>query len=112
MTSYPPPGDAQPADVDDEVLAQIALSRDEYERACEMLGRAPTDVELGMIGALWSEHCGYKHSRPLFHHFPTEDERILTNLGEENAGAIDIGDGWVAVMKIESHNHPSADRAV
>ena len=61
-----------------------------------------------MIGALWSEHCGYKHSRPLFHHFPTEDERILTNLGEENAGAIDIGDGWVAVMKIESHNHPSA----
>ncbi len=108
MTSYPPPGDALPADVDDEVLAQIALSRDEYERACEMLGRAPTDVELGMIGALWSEHCGYKHSRPLFHHFPTEDERILTNLGEENAGAIDIGDGWVAVMKIESHNHPSA----
>ncbi len=108
MTSYPPPGDAPPADVDDEVLAQIALSRDEYERACDMLGRAPTDVELGMIGALWSEHCGYKHSRPLFHHFPTEDERILTNLGEENAGAIDIGDGWVAVMKIESHNHPSA----
>jgi len=108
VTSYPPPGDALPADVDDEVLAQIALSRNEYERACDMLGRAPTDVELGMIGALWSEHCGYKHSRPLFHHFPTEDERILTNLGEENAGAIDIGDGWVAVMKIESHNHPSA----
>ncbi|MXX32085.1 MAG: phosphoribosylformylglycinamidine synthase subunit PurL [Chloroflexi bacterium] len=94
--------------MDDDVLAQIALSRDEFERACDMLGRAPSDVELGMIGALWSEHCGYKHSRPLFHHFPTEDERILTNLGEENAGAIDIGDGWVAVMKIESHNHPSA----
>ncbi len=73
-----------------------------------MLGRAPSDVELGMIGALWSEHCGYKHSRPLFHHFPTEDERILTRLGEENAGAIDIGGGMVAVMKIESHNHPSA----
>ena len=108
MTSYPPPGDARPAHVDDDVLAQIALSRDEFERACDMLGRAPSDVELGMIGALWSEHCGYKHSRPLFHHFPTEDERILTNLGEENAGAIDIGDGWVAVMKIESHNHPSA----
>ena len=108
MSSYPPPGDARPARVDDDVLAQIALSRNEYERACDMLGRAPTDVELGMIGALWSEHCGYKHSRPLFHHFPTEDERILTNLGEENAGAIDIGDGWVAVMKIESHNHPSA----
>ena len=108
MTSVPPPADAPAAQVDDHVLAQIALSRDEYERACDMLGRAPSDVELGMIGALWSEHCGYKHSRPLFHHFPTEDERILTKLGDENAGAIDIGDGWVAVMKIESHNHPSA----
>ncbi len=108
MTTVPAPNDAPPAEVDDDVLAQIALSRDEYQLACEMLGRAPSDVELGMIGALWSEHCGYKHSRPLFHHFPTEDERILTNLGEENAGAIDIGGGWVAVMKIESHNHPSA----
>ena len=94
--------------IDDETLAQIALSRDEYIRACELLDRAPTDVELGMIGALWSEHCGYKHTRPLFHHFPTEGERILTALGDENAGAIDIGGGWVAVMKIESHNHPSA----
>ena len=94
--------------IEDETLAQIALSRDEYIRACELLERPPTDVELGMIGALWSEHCGYKHSRPLFHHFPTEGERILTALGDENAGAIDIGGGWVAVMKIESHNHPSA----
>ena len=108
MSNTPPPADAAPVDASDDLLAQIALSRAEYERACDMLGRAPSDVELGMIGALWSEHCGYKHSRPLFHHFPTEDERILTNLGEENAGAIDIGDGWVAVMKIESHNHPSA----
>ena len=95
-------------EIDDETLAQIALSRAEYHRACELLDRAPSDVELGMIGALWSEHCGYKHSRPLFHHFPTEGERILTALGDENAGAIDIGGGWVAVMKIESHNHPSA----
>ena len=95
-------------EIDDETLAQIALSREEYHRACELLDRAPSDVELGMIGALWSEHCGYKHSRPLFHHFPTEGERILTALGDENAGAIDIGGGWVAVMKIESHNHPSA----
>ena len=94
--------------IDDETLAQIALSRDEYTRACELLERPPTEVELGMIGALWSEHCGYKHSRPLFHHFPTEGERILTALGDENAGAIEIGGGWVAVMKIESHNHPSA----
>ena len=108
MTASPPPADAAPAVATDEVLAQIALSRDEYALACEMLGRAPSDVELGMIGALWSEHCGYKHSRPLFHHFPTDGEHILTRLGEENAGAIDIGGGMVAVMKIESHNHPSA----
>ena len=102
------PANTAPAEVDDDVLAQIALSREEYDRACDMLGRAPSDVELGMIGALWSEHCGYKHSRPLFYHFPTESERTLTKLGDENAGAIDIGDDWVAVMKIESHNHPSA----
>ena len=108
VTASPPPADAPPAEASDDVLAQIALSRDEYALACEMLGRAPSDVELGMIGALWSEHCGYKHSRPLFHHFPTESERTLTKLGEENAGAIDIGGGMVAVMKIESHNHPSA----
>ena len=92
----------------DEKLKQVALSRNEYDRACELLGRVPTDVELGMIGALWSEHCGYKHSRGLFHHFPTQGERIITTLGAENAGAVDIGDGWVAVMKIESHNHPTA----
>ncbi len=108
MPTYPPPTHAPPAPIDDGILAQIALSPDEYARARNMLGREPSEVELGMIGALWSEHCGYKHSRPLFHHFPTEDERILTSLGEENAGAIAISEGWVAVMKIESHNHPSA----
>jgi len=94
--------------VDDETLAQLALSREEYDEACKKLRRDPTDVELGMIGALWSEHCAYKHSRGLFHHFYTAGEHVLTTLGSENAGAIDIGSGWVAVMKIESHNHPSA----
>ena len=94
--------------IDDATLEQIALSRAEYEDARTRLGRDPTPVELGMIGALWSEHCGYKHSRPLFRHFPVEAPHILTSLGGENAGAVDIGDGWVVVMKIESHNHPSA----
>ncbi|MCY3886285.1 MAG: phosphoribosylformylglycinamidine synthase subunit PurL [Chloroflexi bacterium] len=94
--------------VEDATLEQIALSRAEYEDARERLGRDPTPLELGMIGALWSEHCGYKHSRPLFRHFPVEAPHILTALGGENAGAVDIGDGWVVVMKIESHNHPSA----
>ena len=94
--------------VDDVTLAQVAMSRDEYGRLLEMLDREPTEVELGIVGALWSEHCGYKHSRPLFHHFPTEGPLVLTKAGEENAGAIDLGDGWCAVFKMESHNHPSA----
>ncbi len=92
----------------DATLQQLALSRDEYQRARDQIGREPTEVELGMVGALWSEHCGYKHSKSLFRYFPTEGANVLTALGDENAGAIDIGDGWVVVMKIESHNHPSA----
>jgi len=94
--------------VDDHTLEQVAMSRDEYERLIDMLDREPTEVELGIVGALWSEHCGYKHSRPLFHHFPSEGQFVLTKVGEENAGAIDLGDGWCAVFKMESHNHPSA----
>jgi phosphoribosylformylglycinamidine synthase II len=94
--------------VDDHALGQVAMTRDEYARLLDMLDREPTEVELGIVGALWSEHCGYKHSRPLFHHFPTEGPYVLTKVGEENAGAIDLGDGWCAVFKMESHNHPSA----
>jgi phosphoribosylformylglycinamidine synthase len=94
--------------VDDHTLAQVAMSRAEYERLVDLLDREPTEVELGMAGALWSEHCGYKHSRPLFHHFPTTGPYVLTEVGTENAGAIDLGDGWCAVFKMESHNHPSA----
>ncbi len=94
--------------VDDHTLAQVAMSRAEYERLLDRLDREPTEVELGMAGALWSEHCGYKHTRPLFKHFPTTGPYVLTQVGEENAGAIDLGDGWCAVFKMESHNHPSA----
>ena len=94
--------------VDARALEAVAMSRDEYARLVAMLDREPTAVELGMAGALWSEHCGYKHSRPLFHHFPTTGPYVLTKIGEENAGAIDLGDGWIAVFKMESHNHPSA----
>ena len=100
--------DAAPVAVDDATLQQLALSRDEYRLARDQLDRDLTPVELGMLGALWSEHCGYKHSKPLFRHFPTDAPHVLTELGGENAGAVDIGDGWVVVMKVESHNHPSA----
>ncbi|MBI2760486.1 MAG: phosphoribosylformylglycinamidine synthase subunit PurL [Chloroflexi bacterium] len=94
--------------VTDRVLQQIALSRAEYALALQRLGRAPMEVELGMIGALWSEHCGYKNSKPLLRLFPTSGEHVLTRAGEENAGAVDIGAGLLVAMKIESHNHPSA----
>ncbi|MGH2598874.1 MAG: phosphoribosylformylglycinamidine synthase subunit PurL, partial [Dehalococcoidia bacterium] len=94
--------------VDDATLHQLSLSRDEYGLIVERLGREPNEVELGMFGALWSEHCGYKNSRPLLRLLPTQGEHVLTKAGEENAGAVDIGDGWLVAMKIESHNHPSA----
>ncbi len=90
-----------------EVLAEVALTRDEYDLIVEKLGREPSPVELGMFGAMWSEHCGYKNSRPLLKRFPTTGEHVLQGPGE-NAGAVDIGDGLAAVFKIESHNHPSA----
>jgi len=93
--------------VTDQVLAEVALTREEYERIVEHLGRAPNRVELGMFGAMWSEHCGYKNSKPLLKLFPTSGPRVLQGPGE-NAGAVDIGDGLAAVFKIESHNHPSA----
>src|SRR5437870_1498387 len=93
---------------DAETLALIALSVAEYDQIVSLLGREPNDVELGMFGAMWSEHCGYKNSKPLLRLFPSTGPRVLTTRGGENAGAIDLGDGLCAVFKIESHNHPSA----
>ena len=90
------------------MLDEIALSRAEYDRILDLLDRDPNPVELGMFGALWSEHCGYKHSRPLLKFFPSQSPRVLSQQGAENAGAVDIGDGWAVVFKVESHNHPSA----
>ena len=90
-----------------EQLEEIALSRKEYNLIVSRLGREPTEVELGMFGSLWSEHCGYKHSKALLKLFPTSGKYVLIKPGEENAGVIDIGDGQVIGFKIESHNHPS-----
>ncbi|MFH1140824.1 MAG: phosphoribosylformylglycinamidine synthase subunit PurL [Chloroflexota bacterium] len=91
-----------------EALDEIALSQAEYQAIVRQLDREPTPVELGMFGALWSEHCGYKHSKQLLRLFPSESPRLLVAPGQENAGAIDIGNGLAAVFKMESHNHPSA----
>jgi len=91
-----------------EALDEVALSESEYDLIVQRLGREPSEVELGLFGSLWSEHCGYQHSKPLLQLFPTQSKRVLTATGEENAGAVDIGDGLSVVMKMESHNHPSA----
>jgi phosphoribosylformylglycinamidine synthase subunit PurL len=90
-----------------EVLEEVALTREEYDMVVSKLGREPNMVELGMFGAMWSEHCGYKNSKPVLRLFPTKGPRVLQGPGE-NAGAVDIGDGIALVMKVESHNHPSA----
>lgn len=89
------------------LLDEIALTPDEYREIVRRLGREPSELELGMFGAMWSEHCGYKNSKPLLKLFPTEAPWVLQGPGE-NAGVVDIGDGLAIAFKMESHNHPSA----
>ncbi len=89
------------------LVAEHGITEFEYERLLAMLGRTPTFTELGIVSALWSEHCSYKHSRPLLKTLPTKANWVLQGPGE-NAGVISVGDGWAVAFKVESHNHPSA----
>ena len=89
-----------------DLIASHSLTTDEYDRIVAIIGREPNLVELGMFGAMWSEHCSYKSSRVHLATLPTEGPRILQGPGE-NAGVLDIGDGLALVFKMESHNHPS-----
>ncbi|MBW3554155.1 MAG: phosphoribosylformylglycinamidine synthase subunit PurL, partial [Gemmatimonadetes bacterium] len=109
MTIARPPLTPRPGDpeITSELVEDHGLSADEYEKITEILGRDTTYTELGLFSALWSEHCGYKNSKPLLKQLPTEAPWVLQGPGE-NAGVIDIGDGWAVAFKIESHNHPSA----
>lgn len=91
-----------------QMLDELAISDDEYKQIVTRLGREPNKLELGLFGSLWSEHCGYKHSKKLLRMFAADSPRLLVKPGEENAGVVDIGDGLAVAMKIESHNHPSA----
>src|SRR5437870_4593444 len=93
--------------VDERRLREVALTPDEYRAILEQLKRAPNEVELGMLGVLWSEHCSYKSSKALLRRLPSSGPGVVQGPGE-NAGAVEIGDGWAAVFKVESHNHPSA----
>jgi phosphoribosylformylglycinamidine synthase len=90
-----------------ETLRQHGLTPDEYEKIKQLLGgREPTFTELGIFSVMWSEHCSYKSSRVHLKRLPTRSKRVLQGPGE-NAGIVDIGDGWACAFKIESHNHPS-----
>jgi phosphoribosylformylglycinamidine synthase len=89
-----------------EVVAAHNLKPDEFARIKELLGREPTFVELGIFSVMWSEHCSYKSSRIHLKRLPTTGERVIVPPGE-NAGVVDVGDGWCAAFKVESHNHPS-----
>jgi phosphoribosylformylglycinamidine synthase II len=93
--------------VDERRLREVALTSEEYRAIVEELKRAPNEVELGMLGVLWSEHCSYKSSKALLRRLPSGGAAVIQGPGE-NAGAVNIGEGWAAVFKIESHNHPSA----
>jgi phosphoribosylformylglycinamidine synthase II len=98
---------AEPA-VTPELVKQHGLTPDEFERIKKILGREPNFTELGIFSVMWSEHCSYKNSRKELKKFPTTAPGILVRAGEENAGVVDIGDGWAIAFKMESHNHPSA----
>jgi phosphoribosylformylglycinamidine synthase subunit PurL len=89
-----------------ELVREHGLSNEEYQRILKWLGREPTLTELGIFSVMWSEHCSYKSSRVHLKRLPTHSRRVLQGPGE-NAGIIDIGDGWACAFKIESHNHPS-----
>jgi phosphoribosylformylglycinamidine synthase II len=89
------------------LVAEHGITPFEYERLVAMMGREPTFTELGVVSALWSEHCSYKHSRPLLQGLPTKAPWVLQGPGE-NAGVISVGEGLAVAFKIESHNHPSA----
>src|SRR5947207_1135786 len=91
-----------------DLVKQHGLEPEEFERIKKILGREPNFIELGIFSVMWSEHCSYKNSRRELKKFPTTGPNILVKAGEENAGVVDIGDGWAIAFKMESHNHPSA----
>jgi phosphoribosylformylglycinamidine synthase len=94
--------------VDVELARQHGLTDEEYQRVLDILGRVPTYTELGVYSVMWSEHCSYKNSIAVLKTLPRTGGKLLVSAGEENAGLVDIGDGWAVAFKIESHNHPSA----
>ncbi|MEO8140555.1 MAG: phosphoribosylformylglycinamidine synthase subunit PurL [Gemmatimonadota bacterium] len=102
--AFPFPGERP---VTPEVVKEHNLTPFEHGKILELLGREPTLTELGIFSALWSEHCSYKHSKPILKKFPTQGPQVVQGPGE-NAGVLRLPEGWAVAFKIESHNHPSA----
>ncbi len=94
--------------VNEETAKSLGLLPEEYEKIQQILGRIPTFTELSVYAVMWSEHCSYKNSIKYLKKLPRKGKALLVEAGEENAGLVDIGDGWACAFKIESHNHPSA----
>jgi len=94
--------------VNEEVAKSLGLLPEEYQKIQDILGRVPTFTELSVYSVMWSEHCSYKNSIKYLKKLPRKGKALLVEAGEENAGLVDIGDGWACAFKIESHNHPSA----
>ena len=109
MSIHPTPVAAFPGDppITPSLVREHNLTEEEYRRIEALLGRTPTFAELGIFSALWSEHCSYKHSKPVLKKFPTTGPQVIQGPGE-NAGVLRLPDGWAVAFKIESHNHPSA----
>ena len=106
MTTVPSGVVPEPVSVTPQLLAAHSITAEEYNRILGALGRVPSLTELGIYSVMWSEHCSYKSSRVHLKRLPTKSDRVVQGPGE-NAGIIDVGDGWACAFKIESHNHPS-----
>lgn len=104
----PAPASAETLPASLDTARKLGLLEEEYVRIKDILGRTPNFTEVAIYSAMWSEHCSYKNSITLLKTLPRKGPRILAEAGQENAGLIDIGDGWACAFKIESHNHPSA----
>ncbi len=91
-----------------KLISDHGLSQEEYQKICQILGRKPNFTELGIFSVMWSEHCAYKNSLAVLKKLPREGKKLVVKTGEENAGAVDLGNNLAVVFKIESHNHPSA----
>ena len=105
MTKETPPADPV---VTPKLIRQHGLTQEEFQQIKKILGREPNFTELGIFSVMWSEHCSYKNSKKELKKFPITGPNVLVKAGEENAGVVDIGDGWAIAFKMESHNHPSA----